>query len=61
MGECVDMRVALYGILLLRIKPSALTMFKLTGNELGCVKLYVKLITKVIKTFSEIMIVKYKK
>ena len=51
------MRVAMYGILLLRIKPPALTMFKQIENELGWVKLYVKLITKVIKSFNEIVIV----
>ena len=33
--ECVFMRVAMYGILLLRIKPPALTMFEETENELG--------------------------
>ena len=33
--ECVDMRVAMYGILLLSIKPPALTMFKQTENERG--------------------------
>ena len=56
--ECVDMRVAMYGILLLRIKPPALNMFKQTENELGWVKLYAKLITKVINSFNEIITVK---
>ena len=55
--ECVDMRVAMYGILLLRIKPPALTMFKQTENELGWVKLYAKLITKVINSFNKIITV----
>ena len=32
--ECVDTRVAMYGILLLCLKPPALTMFKQTENEL---------------------------
>ena len=31
----MDMKVVMYGILLLRIKPPALTMFKETENELG--------------------------
>ena len=34
-GRMLDMRVEMYGILLLHINPPALTMFKQTEKELG--------------------------